>query len=93
MPPSANSNRPLRVAMALVNEPFSWPNNSLSKRFSGRAAQLTAISGPVRPTDAWWMARATCSLPVPVSPSIRTVVMVWATLAISSNAACSAGSC
>ena len=27
VPPSARSNQPLRVSMAPVNAPFSWPNN------------------------------------------------------------------
>ncbi len=74
--------------MALVKAPFSWPNSSLSSKFSGSAAQFTAIIGPVRTGDEPWMARATCSLPVPVSPSISTVVVVWATLEISSKAWC-----
>ena len=38
-----------------------------------------------RAAEAWWMARATCSLPVPVSPSISTVVSLSATLLISSK--------
>ena len=45
-PPSAISKRPLRIATAPVNEPFSWPNNSLSTMFSGSAAQLNLMNGP-----------------------------------------------
>jgi hypothetical protein len=32
--------------MAPVNEPFSWPNSSLSIRFSGTAPQSKTIIGP-----------------------------------------------
>ena len=79
VPPWASSNRPLRWPTALVNDPFSWPKSSLSRRFSGRAAQLTSTNGAVRRGDAPWTARATSSLPVPVSPTIRTVLLVSAT--------------
>jgi hypothetical protein len=41
----------LEAALALlhapVKAPFSWPNSSLSIRFSGSAAQLTLMNGPV----------------------------------------------
>ena len=35
----------MRRAMAPVKAPFSWPNSSLSSRFSGIAAQLTEMNG------------------------------------------------
>ena len=41
VPPFASSNLPMRRATAPVNDPFSWPNNSDSSRFSGIAAQFT----------------------------------------------------
>ena len=51
-----------------------------------------ATNGPVRcGADAWWMARAICSLPVPVSPRMSTVEFVSATLPISSNTSCIRG--
>ena len=78
-----------------MNDPFSCPNSSLSSRVSGSAAQLTTTIGPLRQAeDAWWTARAICSLPVPVSPSIRTVVVVSATwpMELEDLRAC-AGSC
>jgi hypothetical protein len=53
------------------NAPFLCPNSSLSIRLGGTAPQLTATIAPVRP-DRAWMARASTSLPVPVSPSINT---------------------
>jgi len=40
VPPSASSTRPGFCFRAPVNAPFSWPNNSLSSRVSGMAAQL-----------------------------------------------------
>jgi len=51
------------------------PKSSLSKRLSGTSAQLTATNGPRARGPASWMARATSSLPVPVSPSISTVAV------------------
>src|ERR1035438_8705379 len=41
VPWCASSNRPVLRAMAPVNAPFSWPNNSLSSSPSGIAAQFT----------------------------------------------------
>ena len=55
-----------------MKAPFSWPNSSLSKSVGESAVQLTATQGPARPL-ASWIAWATSSLPVPVSPRIRTV--------------------
>ena len=43
----ASSNRPIRLAMAPVKAPFSWPKSSLSRRLSGIAAQLTQTNGLV----------------------------------------------
>ena len=71
--------RPLEAAVARastapVNAPFSWPNSSLSSSVSGIAAQLTATNGPVaRGELRRGCARATSSLPVPLSPSSSTV--------------------
>jgi len=46
---------------------------------AGRAAQFTATNNPCRRRLRWWIARATSSLPVPVSPPISTVDEVAAT--------------
>ena len=73
VPPSAVSNRPGRVVFASVKAPRSWPNSSASTRCSGSAVQLTSMKGPSRRPPAAWIARATCPLPAPVSPSRRTV--------------------
>ena len=55
VPLSAVSKRPLRMVMAPVNEPFSWPNSSrLQQRLrQGRAADLhqrmrIALAGPMQ---------------------------------------------
>ena len=45
MPPSACSNFPLRLAMAPVKRPFSWPKSSHSISSSGMAAQFTSTKG------------------------------------------------
>ena len=45
----------------------------LSRRAAGIAAQLTATNGPAARRPWRWIARATTSLPVPVSPVISTV--------------------
>ena len=60
---------------APVKAPFSWPNSSLSSSVSGIAAQLTATNGLSRRGPVTWMARATSSLPVPVSPRMSTVAL------------------
>jgi hypothetical protein len=56
-----------------VNAPLTWPNSSLSSRLAGyRAAvdgdERLALAGPRS-----WRARATSSLPVPLSPVMSTV--------------------
>ena len=79
MPPSASSNRPSRRAIAPVNAPFSWPNSSDSS-IAGR--QRGAVDAHERPRSRallMWIARATISLPVPVSPRSSTVDVVGAT--------------
>ena len=71
VPWSASSKAPLRCRSAPEKAPFSWPKSSLSMSDSGMAAQFTGMNGPSRRGDRAWRARATSSLPVPVSP--RTV--------------------
>ena len=72
MPPLAASIRPILRASAPVKAPFSWPNSSEPIRPGGRAAQLSATNGPRARAERSWIARATSSLPVPLSPWIRT---------------------
>jgi len=74
VPPSAASNRPILRWTAPVNAPFSWPNSSEAISDAGIAAQLTRMKARLARFDRLWMARATSSLPVPVSPRMSTVV-------------------
>ena len=62
-----------------MNAPFSWPNSSLSSRVSVSAPQLTLMNGPIARLLSRWIARATSSLPVPLSPAMNTVVSLAAT--------------
>ncbi len=92
MPPSASSMRPRRRSVAPVNAPFSWPNSSLSSSVSVSAAQLTATNGPAARLLWAWIARATTSLPVPLSPLSRTVAWVGATRPIAATTGAIVGS-
>ena len=56
MPPDASSNAPMRRSVAPVNEPFSWPNSSLSSRFDGIALQSTTTNGAAARALARWTA-------------------------------------
>ena len=79
MPVWAASNRPVRLSMAPVNAPRTWPNSSLSSRLSLRAPQLTRTKGPLARGLRRWIAVAISSLPVPVSPSSSTEALERAT--------------
>ena len=79
VPPSASANLPFLFVSAPVNAPRTWPNSSDSSRFSGIAAQFTFTSGISRCALWKWIARATISLPVPVSPVMSTVLFDFAT--------------
>ena len=92
MPRSASSNAPLRIRSAPVNAPFSWPNSSDSMSDSAMAEQLTGTNGPSRRPERAWSARATSSLPVPVSPRIVTAASEAPTRSTSSNTCRIAGS-
>ena len=52
--------------------PRSWPNSSESMRPGGIAPQFTRRNGPEARRERAWIARATTSLPEPVSPSTST---------------------
>ena len=69
----------LLVGGGPVKAPRTWPNSSDSSRVSGMAAQFTLMSGMSRCALRSWMARASSSLPVPVSPMMSTVLLVSAT--------------
>ena len=73
MPPEDSSKRPARSAMAPVNAPRAWPNSSASASSSPSAAQLSAEKRRSRLGLQRWIARATSSFPLPLSPSMRTL--------------------
>ena len=79
VPPAASRKRPLRVCTAPVNAPRSWPKSSLSSSSRGMAAVLMATKGPSARGPALWIARATSSFPVPLSPVISTGTSLAAT--------------
>ena len=71
VPPSASSKSPGLLSVAPVNAPRMWPNSSLSKSVSTTAEQLTVTNRRSRRGPILCSARATSSLPVPVSPVIE----------------------
>jgi hypothetical protein len=81
----------LRCAVAPVNAPFSWPNNSDSSTLSASAAQLTAMNGSSCRGDQSCSARANSSLPVPDSPRSNTGEWLRATRRTLSSTALIAG--
>ena len=68
-----------------MKAPLTWPNISLSRRFSGRAAQFTATHGFDARGEFLWIVLAMTSLPVPDSPLMSTVAAVGATFWIMSQ--------
>jgi hypothetical protein len=68
VPPVASRTDPSARAFASVKAPRAWPKSSLSSSVAGTAAQLIATKGPSLRGLASWIARATSSLPVPLSP-------------------------
>ncbi len=87
MPPSAASTAPSRARSAPVNAPRVWPKSSDSKRLSGTAPQSKITKGPRARGERSWRARATSSLPVPVSPRTSTVASEGATRESSAKSA------
>ncbi len=92
VPPLACSNLPMLRVCAPVNEPFSWPNSWLSISSLGMAAQLMATNGLLLRLPCWCKDLAMSSLPVPLSPVIRTELVVLATLSMSCKISSTAGS-
>ncbi len=73
VPPWATSKSPFFRCLASVKAPDSWPNSSVSSRVSVMAPQLKLTKGLSARGESAWMARATSSFPVPLSPVTRTV--------------------
>ena len=93
VPPAARSNAPACSACAPVNEPFSWPKSSLSIRLGGTAPQSKTTNGPRARGLASWIARASTSLPVPVSPISVSVTSLGARRSRSISTSTIAGDC
>ena len=80
MPWFAVSRSPCFSPCAPVNAPRSWPKSSLSRRVSWSAPQSRMVREVAARGLLAWRARATSSLPVPLSPWIRTGESVRAAL-------------
>ena len=78
MPLSASSKRPTLSSVAPVNDPFLWPNSSLSTSDSDSAEMFTVTKGLSDRRPVRWIIRAMSSFPVPLSPVMRTVVSLAA---------------
>lgn len=59
------------VLAAPVNEFWSWPKSSASRRLSVSPAQFTAMYGLFARVLCLWISCAVISLPTPVSPVMR----------------------
>ena len=92
VPPFAISNLPLRSCRASVNAPLRSPNISLSNRVEEIPPMFTLMNGPSLRWLLRWMASAMSSLPVPLSPVIRTDASVALTLPAISSVDTSLGS-
>ena len=80
VPPAAASKQPVRMRSAPVNDPRSWPNNSLSIRLGGKRSAVDRNEWGGRPagsTDEWSWQQV--PYPTPVSPVTMTVKSVGAT--------------
>ena len=91
MPPSASSKRPLAPADGPGERALFVAEQLALEQGFRQGGAVDRDQGPLRLSDAWWMALAICSLPVPVSPSISTVILVWPMLLINSKIACMCG--
>jgi hypothetical protein len=81
------------AATAPVKAPLTCPKSSDSISPWDSAAQFTATKRPSRRGLLLWIARATSSLPVPDSPRISTVALVFETCWRMSNTRCICGEC
>src|SRR5690606_19499087 len=82
VPPVASSNWPVLSFSAPVNDPFTWPKSSLDASSLDNVPQSIETNGLPARLLFWWIARATYSFPVPLSPRISTDISVGATNAI-----------
>ena len=91
VPPLAYWNRPIRSRSAPVKAPLTWPKSSLSSTFSLSSAQLSGTNGLFLRGLLMCRALATSSLPVPLSPVIRTEADVGAICRSLATTECIAG--
>ena len=75
VPPSATAAAPGLSLSAPVKAPLRWPKTSDSSRSRGIAAQLSGTKGRRARFETPWIARAQTSLPVPLSPVMKTVAV------------------
>ena len=87
VPPSATARRPRFLATAPVNAPRSCPNSSLSSSSRVSAPQFTVVRRTRSRVLSRWIAVATSSFPVPVSPCINTETSGGANFLIRSKSA------
>jgi len=73
VPPSAAEKRPTLLLTAPVKAPRTCPKSSDSISPSGMAPQFTETKGLSRRKLLKWIARATSSFPVPLSPVTMAV--------------------
>ena len=85
MPSWASSKRPGRSAVAPVKAPLRVTEQLALEQLLGMAAQLIAVKPRSGRGLMRWIARASTSLPVPLSPVISTVVVWRATRLASSS--------
>jgi hypothetical protein len=75
VPPFATAAAPGLSERAPVKAPLRWPNTSDSSRSRGIAAQFSGTKGFSARVETAWIARAQTSLPVPLSPVMKTVAV------------------
>ena len=75
VPPWATSNRPFLCDTAPVKAPLTWPNRVLSRSSLGIDPEFTVTNGPSLRFELLWIDLATSSLPVPLSPRIRMLLL------------------
>ena len=76
VPPADVRTRPGWSVSAPVKLPRRWPNNWLSASSRVVVVQLYGRNVAAERGEPAWMARATSSLPVPLSPVMSTVSAV-----------------
>jgi hypothetical protein len=81
---------PSFAVSAPVKAPLMWPKSSDSMSPCESAAQLTATKGFSLRGEFTWIARATSSFPVPLSPRTSTVAWLDDTWRRTSNTRCMA---